>query len=275
MQSNTPERFQTLKSLIVQGAKDFSRVEGHILAAGLAHFAILSIVPFLMFGTSLLEWLPGKSSATDMPEAYEAVARPIRAFLPVVDADLAQQVRGLVSTSKLSGITGLAAVLISASLFLSGLQHSLHNIFKPNTPRRGIIKKKLIVLGFVVFAVLLMAGIQLLWSVLPPDATVVLQSVFSSFVLTMAFVISIYWFGSRQLNQKNVLVGALFFCLFWNLALVCFRIYLDMNGSFSKIYGTLAGIAILMIWVYYASIIFIGACCLVNSLEKRRIHPDK
>ena len=43
--------------IIRHGFLLFERVDGLIIAAALAHFAVLSIIPFLLVGMSLLDWL--------------------------------------------------------------------------------------------------------------------------------------------------------------------------------------------------------------------------
>lgn len=51
--------------------------------------------------------------------------------------------------------------------------------------------------------------------------------------------------------------GALFFCAFWLLASWVFGMYVENFGSYDKVYGTLGAFAVLLLWLYYTSLIIL------------------
>ena len=59
---------------------------------------------------------------------------------------------------------------------------------------------------------------------------------------------------------KSVLPGAIFTSVIWLLGSFAFGFYISNFGNYSKTYGSIAGIIILLIWLYLTSfIIIIGA----------------
>ena len=63
--------------------------------------------------------------------------------------------------------------------------------------------------------------------------------------------------GNEKIKLKSVLPGTFFFCLFWMLGSWCFSIYLSNLNAYNKVYGTIGAFAILMVWLYYTSLILL------------------
>lgn len=56
-------------------------------------------------------------------------------------------------------------------------------------------------------------------------------------------------------------------CLLWTLAHFAFQYYLENVAKLSELYGALTGIAVLMVWIYYAALIFLFSCSFVQALN--------
>ena len=63
--------------------------------------------------------------------------------------------------------------------------------------------------------------------------------------------------GNDKIKFRSVLPGTLFFCLFWMLGSWCFSIYLSNLNTYNKVFGTIGAFAILMVWLYYTSLIML------------------
>lgn len=76
--------------------------------------------------------------------------------------------------------------------------------------------------------------------------------------------------------RKSVVPGALFFCIFWLLGSWLFSLYVGALGTYNKVYGTIGAFAILMVWLYYTSmILLIGGEINNHTLDKLTpITPD-
>ena len=91
-------------------------------------------------------------------------------------------------------------------------------------------------------------------------------------VLFLLALINYYVLPARDFSakRKSIIPGALFFCVFWLLGSWAFSLYVNALGTYNKVYGTIGTFAILMVWLYYSSIIFlIGGQ--VNSQTLRKL----
>ena len=66
--------------------------------------------------------------------------------------------------------------------------------------------------------------------------------------------------GSEKLKLKSTLPGTFFFCTSWLLGSWGFSIYINNLHTYNFVYGTIGAFAVLMVWLYYTSIlILVGA----------------
>ena len=82
---------------------------------------------------------------------------------------------------------------------------------------------------------------------------------YSFMLLIMIFVFAIiYKYGPNyQLKWKEVLVGAVFASLGWIIASLGFSYYINRFVNYSKIYGSIGGIVVLLIWLHLSAIIIL------------------
>lgn len=63
--------------------------------------------------------------------------------------------------------------------------------------------------------------------------------------------------GDEKLKRKSALPGTLFFCAFWLIGSWGFSIYVNNLQTYNKVYGTIGAFAMLMVWLYYTSILLL------------------
>ena len=61
----------------------------------------------------------------------------------------------------------------------------------------------------------------------------------------------------ERLRRKSAVPGAFFFTISWLIGSWAFSIYINNLHTYNFVYGTIAGFAILMIWLYYTSILIL------------------
>lgn len=62
---------------------------------------------------------------------------------------------------------------------------------------------------------------------------------------------------NEKLKRKSALPGTLFFCIFWLVGSWGFSIYVNNLHTYNKVYGTIGAFAMLMMWLYYTSILLL------------------
>lgn len=63
--------------------------------------------------------------------------------------------------------------------------------------------------------------------------------------------------GDEKLKRKSALPGTLFFCILWLVGSWGFSIYVNNLHTYNKVYGTIGAFAMLMMWLYYTSILLL------------------
>lgn len=63
--------------------------------------------------------------------------------------------------------------------------------------------------------------------------------------------------GRESLRRHSALPGSIFFCISWLLGSWGFSIYINNLHTYNFVYGTIAGFAVMMMWLYYTSILIL------------------
>ena len=79
--------------------------------------------------------------------------------------------------------------------------------------------------------------------------------------------------GNEKLRRHSAWPGTIFFCISWLIGSWGFSLYVNNLHTYNFVYGTIAGFAVMMMWLYYTSIlILIGGeinCQLYEKLERK------
>lgn len=63
--------------------------------------------------------------------------------------------------------------------------------------------------------------------------------------------------GNEKLRRHSALPGSIFFCISWLIGSWLFSIYVNNLHTYNFVYGTIAGFAVMMMWLYYTSILIL------------------
>jgi membrane protein len=266
-----------------RAVKESSADNVPMLAAGVAFFAFLAIFPTIIAALTLYGLVADPHTVADQVGDLSA-ALPQQAQ-PIV----ADQLQSVMSTS--SGALGvglvisLLAALWSASSGTGNLMKAV-NLAYDEDETRGFLKLRatalLLTLGAIVFVLLtlaLVAVVPVVLNVLPlgPLGTVLVQVVRWS--LLVGFVVVALAVVYRLAPDRDaprftwVSIGSLIATALWVVGSVLFSLYVNNFGNYNKTYGTLAGIVVLMLWLYLSSyIVLLGAE--INAESERQTRRD-
>ena len=81
---------------------------------------------------------------------------------------------------------------------------------------------------------------------------------------------ALYWLvPNTKLTIKSVLPGALFATIGWILTSLAFSFYVSNYGNYSNTYGSIGGIIVLMLWLYFTgNILLMGGQ--INAVMRER-----
>lgn len=87
-------------------------------------------------------------------------------------------------------------------------------------------------------------------------------------------LIAMYWIvpnTNPRLTIISVLPGAIFATAGWLILTYGFSFYISNFGNYSKTYGSIGGIIILMLWLYFTGMVLILGGLLNATVQKRQI----
>jgi membrane protein len=241
-----------------------------LLAAGVAFFAFLSLFPAMIAAVMLYGLVADPQTVADQAEQLS------RALPQDAASVVTEQMRAITSQPAQSLGLGLVIALVLALWSASGGVGNMItaiNISYDEEETRGVVRRKALALGltfgailFVIVAISLIAVVPAVLDALGATGAVrVTLEVARWLLLLVAVAVALAllyrWAPDRDAPRLSwVSVGAGVATVVWLLASVGFSIYANGFGSYGKTYGTLAGVAVLMLWLWItAFVVLLGA----------------
>lgn len=242
------------------------------VGAMLAYHLFMSIFPFLIFFLNVLSYTP--LLHTDViTDLMEFLPRDTSAILQPILLDLVESRSGALLSAS------LILALWSGSNALNQIISIMNHAFDVEETRSIISRRALSVLYTILLAGLLImmllgpvfgdAILAGLFSVIGEQAWIAsvwgwVKALIPLASMTVGFAL-LYRFGpafpkDSRVRFSDALIGAALAASGWLAASLGFSYYVNNFGSYSNTYGSLAGIIILLIWLYLSSvIILVGA----------------
>jgi membrane protein len=254
-----------------------------ILAGGIAYAAFLAIFPALIAGISLFGLVADPNTIGQQAEGVlAALPESAQPLLRDQIVSLTQTSGGALSWSL---VISILLALWSASSGTSSLMAAV-NVAYDEKESRNFLKLRgtalLLTLGAIIFVLLTLALVAVVPAVLNAlqlgtFINVIVQIVRWALLIVLivvALAVVYRMAPDRDAPQfKWTSVGALVAGVLWVLASLGFSLYVNNFGSYNKTYGALAGVVVLLLWLYLTSyIILLGAE--INAESEKQTKQD-
>lgn len=242
------------------------------MAAEMAFMFILGFFPFLLFLMSIFSWLGKRSMGNHIIVALSQVA-------PGDVANLMKNTLHQVVVFKQGGTMAVICFIVTIALSsnaIAAVMKGLNRAFMTEETRPFFYTRILSVLMVFlnVLVLFLTVNMIVLGKILMSLASdifhvsnftywfiMVMRWPLSFAVLFLTSYLSYYILpdikGPLYIKRKAAMVGTLFFCIFWLLGSWAFSLYLDNLNTYNKVFGTIGAFVIMMVWLYYTSIIIL------------------
>lgn len=236
----------------------------NVNAGYLAYITLLSIVPML---TVLLSVLSSFSIFADVGTTIQDFV--ITHFVPTAgDAVKNALLEFISNTGKMTAVGG-AFLFVAAVMLISNIDNNLNYIWR-------VTKKRRMVFSFSMYWMFLTLGPILVGASIAVSSYVTSLRLLDSHVLLTAYDEFLRWLPlilsflafvglytvvpNKKVKLSHAMIGALVAALLFELSKKGFTVYITQFPSYQVIYGALAAIPILFIWVYLCwLIVLIGA----------------
>ncbi|EHJ07544.1 YihY/virulence factor BrkB family protein [Staphylococcus simiae] len=252
------------------------------LAAQMTYHFVLALFPMLIFLLTLLPFFNIKQSQ-------------ITEMLSNAPADTSTLIKGVINdvTQNSSGgllSVGLILAIWSASNGMTAIMNSFNVAYDVEDSRNGIVLKLLSVLFTIVMGVVFVVALALptLGSVishflfgplgLDDEVRWIFNLIRIGLPIIIIFIVFIVLYSvapNVKTKIKSVLPGAIFTSVIWLVGSFGFGWYISNFGNYSKTYGSIAGIIILLLWLYITSFIIIVGAEINAIIHQRNVIKGK
>ncbi|WP_273843423.1 YihY/virulence factor BrkB family protein [Rubrobacter calidifluminis] len=278
-------RLKTLE-IVKQTIKEVG--EDHVMAfaGNLTYRIFFALFPFFVFLLSLL----GIFGAEDL---VNTLIRSVSGVMPASATQLIKTQLLSIAQSKASGAFTFGAI-VSVLLALWGVSGAFRSVMEAMNVMYGVDENRpfwkvygisifislavivllVVALGIVVFGASVgggLAGLVGLNGVFQTVWSVIQWPILACFVL-LAFALVYYYAPAVTQRWRWISPGSVMALVFWVGFSLLFSVYVSTFGSYNATYGSFAGIIILLLYIYYSTVIVLVGAELNQVIEWR--HPE-
>jgi len=251
-----------------------------MMAAAIAFYWLLALIPFLLLGTSAIGYLLGSSD-----RAVDEVMGTARRLIPRATArDVEVFLRSLIQSRHVTGVLGVGFLVWVVMGVFEMIASSLTTL-TGDRETRSYLRRKLVALvlmstvGLLFFVTLLGGWVLTAWPnvedllgvrlALPgfltdPAFRRYFTSILMGILLTVVYRVA----PVRDIGWPATMTGAAIAAILWHQAKVVFNWYLTHYARHSILYGILGGSIGLVLWIFYTAIILLFGGLLADVLDR-------
>jgi membrane protein len=256
-----------------------------LTSAGVAFWWFLAVFPMIIAAVGLLALFHGQSLSSGLRSGIDSTL-PSGAAKVLTDA--LSTAPGKTSGSLVAALVAIGLALYSSSSGMAAAEEALDVAYDVPESRKFLKKRAVglvmtlaalalggVATGLLVFGQPIGKAIQ---GVLPiSNSAFVIAWTVVRWVLTVVVVMTLfavlYYLGPnrRAPSWKWVSPGSVVAAVIWLAASLGFSFYVSsFGGSYAKTYGSLAGVVILMLWLYFSALALLVGAELNGELEREK-----
>lgn len=268
------KNFASLLLVVREVSREFTADNILKYSASLAYYTVFSIAPLLVVLTTLFGFLFGKEAMQG--RVYDQLSNFVGSNAAIEIQDIIKNIH-LSKNSFFATVLSLIILLIGATSIFGEIQDSINKIWGLKIKSHKVWWK-LILTRLLSFTLILSMGLIMLVSVLLNAVVAALGKLIGKVIagyslyfiqvseavlsfLVVAFLFSFIFkvLPDARIRWKDVFVGGFITALFFTLGKLGINFYIQ-KSNLTSLYGAAGSIIILMVWVYYSSIIlYLGA----------------
>lgn len=263
--------------LAVETKKGYSEHAVSLMAAGVAYYWMLTIIPLTIALLAIMDlFLPSDTVQQILLDFFEA-------FFPGSIDWLEENIEDLLRLSAAAGVVALIGFIWAGSAFFGAVNRAINRAWGISKDRPYHMRKLRdlgMVLGVVVLMLISTLSSTLLSILnqsdisLPHGALGVVFRLFGFLVVFAVFLIIYRYVPNARVLWRYVWRGALAAAVAFEIAQTLFAIYLTNWANYESIYGLFASFIIILLWFYISALIVIIGAELSAQYSRMRYKLD-
>tara|TARA_R110002167_G_scaffold7341_11_gene34788 strand:+ start:2421 stop:3320 length:900 start_codon:yes stop_codon:yes gene_type:complete len=242
-----------------------------VSAGHLAYVSLLSLVPFIMVFFTMLSAFPVFAEVRgDLEELI------FNSFVPTAGDQVQTYMAEFVGNASGMGAIGILSLVIVALLLISNIDKTLNSIWQSKSERP-------LIFTFAIYWMILTLGPLLMGSSVIMSSYLVglanyaeeyTAGLTTTLLKTLPFITSVFAFfiiymlvPNKKISPKHAACGALVGAVLFEASKKLFAVYVTSFPSYQLIYGALAVIPILFVWVYLSWVVVLVGAEVTHVLE--------
>mgnify|MGYP000309545222 FL=1 len=249
-----------------------------VVAGYLSYISLMSLVPLMVVALSVATAFP---IFADIHQSVEQFVYDN--FVPTASDVVQQYLSSFVENASRMSAVAISVLFIVALLLISSIDKTFNNIWQ-------VTKKRRVITSFSIYWMILTLGPILVGASIAITSyivSLVTMGVEDSFGITnmffrllpllsslAAFILLYMLVPNKNVPFKYAFSGALVAAILFELAKKVFAGYLTAFPSYQAIYGALAIVPILFLWVYLSWMIVLGGAVITVSLQEHELESE-
>jgi membrane protein len=260
-------------------------------ASALSFSIILTVIPLFLLSASAVGIIFNSAESIEQLKAILDAAFPPQPFANSIKESILAAVSDLVIYRTSLGISGFIVLVVTATFLFDIVRQVLHKIYRIQRTR-GLIASFFHDVGFVLIAfVLLLSTNVAVWIIrvaegalarVPELRAILLPSFFKTLptgaviLLTALMFYIVYRFLTDSKPPRAAAIAStITMTSLWLAAGKIFALYLSRFSLIGSLYGPYAFILVLLLWIYYSSLVFIFGAIVGEAFWEQLRELDK
>lgn len=257
---------------VVKLVKSIIKNDFYGMAAEMGFMLVVGIFPFMLFLMAVFGWMGNKSY-------LDSILRVLSNIMPTQAMNLLKSVLAetmIFDHGQLLAIIGIITTLVLSTNGVAVVLKGLNRAYKVEETRSFIYTRilsflmvfvNILVLFLTINIIIFGKVIVMFWvahfnmSKGVAIAILTLRWPVAFLALYVMAFLSYYILpdlrGNESFKRKSALPGTVFFTTLWLVGSWGFSVYVNNLSTYNLVYGTIGAFFILMIWLYYTSILLL------------------
>jgi membrane protein len=276
-------KFKFFWDVLTKAIDKFLQDNVFVSAAALSYYTIFALPPMLLviLFTTTLFYDPDTVRQTIFGELADVIGRE-----SAVELAKTVSMIGLFEGKWWSTLIGISALLFTSTTVFVTIQDTLNKMFmvkpKANTGWWKVLRKRLVsfalLLGIAFVLVVsltinaIVVGLGKFLVNYLPDISVLLITIATAvlpfFIIAFLFTLIFKYLPDVRLPWKSVRTGGIFTAILFFIGMYFIEFYIR-NSDTANLYQAAGSVMVIMIWVFYASVIFLFGAAFTHAFNEK------